>query len=496
MPDDIVLSIRGANKSFAGVQVLFEADMDVKRGEVHVLVGENGAGKSTLMKILSGVYEKDGGKVVLEGKEINPYKIDPRKLGVSIIHQEFNLLNHRTVAQNVFVGREPCKHRLPGVVDEGAMYKKAQEIMDFLHMEIDLHKKVVSLGVAQQQMVEVAKALSYENTKVLIMDEPTAALTSKEINRLFEMILRLKNEGVSIVYISHRLEEIMQIADRITVMRDGRIVKTLEAADATIDEIIRLMVGREIKDQYYRDYNEPGEELLSTNRISSYRFKDISLNVRQGEIVGISGLVGAGRTEVAKAIFGGERIFGGSIKIFGKEYKKMSTHKSTRLRLGFLPEDRKLEGAAIDRPLRQNIIQASLKRLFPSGLMFGGHERKYADRYVKDLNIRTTSINKPVYLLSGGNQQKVIVAKWLCAECDIIIFDEPTRGVDVGAKAEIYAIMNEFVKQPNKAILMVSSDLPELLGICDRIYVMKDGLISAEMPRQEATQEGVLAYSV
>ena len=496
MTDDIILSTRGVSKSFSGVQVLFDADMDIKKGEVHVLVGENGAGKSTLMKIISGVFEKDSGEVILEGKSINPCKIDPKKLGVSIIHQEFNLLNYRTVGQNIFLGREPYKNKLLGIVDEKAMYEKAAEIMDFLHMEVDLHKKVVSLGVAQQQMVEVAKALSHENTKVLIMDEPTAALTNKEITKLFEMIEKLKNEGISIVYISHRLEEIMQIADRITVMRDGKMIKTLEHADATIDEIIRLMVGREITDQYRRDYNEPGEELLSTENMSSYRFNDISITLKQGEIVGISGLVGAGRTEVAKSIFGGDKIESGKIKVFGKEYKRMNTHLSTKLKIGFLPEDRKSEGAAIDRPLRQNIIQASLRRLYPGWFMFGGTEKKMADKYVKELTIRTTSINKPVYLLSGGNQQKVIVSKWLCAECDVIIFDEPTRGVDVGAKTEIYAIMNEFVKQPNKGILMVSSDLPELLGICDRIYVMKDGVITAEYSHKEATQENVLAASV
>ncbi|MCL2220759.1 MAG: sugar ABC transporter ATP-binding protein [Oscillospiraceae bacterium] len=496
MPDDVVMTIRGVNKSFAGVQVLFDADMDIKRGEVHVLVGENGAGKSTLMKIISGVFEKDSGEITLDGKVINPCKIDPRKLGVSIIHQEFNLLNYRTVGQNIFLGREPLKNKILGIVDEAEVNRKSKEILDFLGMDVDVDEKVGTLGVAQQQMVEVAKALSYENTKVLIMDEPTAALTNREITRLFEMIFKLRDEGVSVIYISHRLEEIRQIADRITVLRDGIMVKTLKADETDIDEIIKLMVGREIKDQYNRDFNEPGEELISTENIASYRFKDININLKQGEIVGISGLVGAGRTELVKSIFGGEKVESGKVKIFGKEYKKTSAVASTRLKLGFIPEDRKVEGAAIDRPLRQNVIQASLRRLFPAGILSSRVEKKYSEKYVQELNIRTTSINKPVYLLSGGNQQKVIVAKWLCAECNVIIFDEPTRGIDVGAKAEIYSIMNDFVKQPNKGILMVSSDLPELLGVCDRIYVMKDGKITAEFTREEATQEKILAVSV
>jgi len=494
MSDEIIMSIKDVNKSFTGVQVLYDVNMDIKKGEVHVLVGENGAGKSTLMKIISGVYEKDSGEVVFEGKSINPCREDPQKLGVSIIHQEFNLLNYRSVAQNIFLGREP--KNVLGIVNEKEMYRRAGEIMDFLGMDIDIHKKVVFLGVAQQQMVEVAKALSYENSKVLIMDEPTAALTNKEIARLFEMIDRLKNEGVSIVYISHRLEEIKQIADRITVLRDGKMVKTLEADETDVDEIIRLMVGREIKDQYGREYNEPGEEILSTENLSSYRFKDANINVKQGEIVGISGLVGAGRTELLKSIFGGDKSESGNISLFGKKYKKMTTTLATKLKVGFIPEDRKAEGAAIDRSLRQNIVQASLKRLFPRGIMLGRAEEKWSDHYVDELKIKTTSINKPVYLLSGGNQQKVIVSKWLLAECDLLIFDEPTRGIDVGARADIYAIMNDFVKQPGKAVLMVSSDLPELLGMCDRIYVMKDGEITAEFSHEEATQENILAASV
>jgi ribose transport system ATP-binding protein len=493
--DEFVLSMRNINKSFSGVQVLYDINLDIRRGEVHVLVGENGAGKSTLMKIITGAYEKDSGEIFFEGRSMNLRRArEAQELGIGIIHQEFNLLPQRTVGQNIFLGREPLKNKVLGTVDERTINEKSREFLDYLGLDIDPRRKIAGLGVAQQQMVEVAKAVSFKS-KVLIMDEPTATLTSKEIAKLFEMIGKLRSEGVSIIYISHRLEELKQIADRITVLRDGRTVKTVEAAAAGIDEIIRLMVGREITNQYPRDYNEPGDELLRVNGLASYRFRDINLNVRQGEIVGISGLVGAGRTELLKAIFGDEVIERGTVGFFGREYGRMNTVLSTGLKVGLVPEDRKDEGTAISKPLRENIVQASMKRLFKNGILSRKVEKQYAEKYVDALNIKTTSIDKPVNLLSGGNQQKVVIAKWMCAECDFILFDEPTRGIDVGARSEIYSIMNGFVKG-RRAILMVSSDLPELLGMCDRIYVMKDGKFTADFSRGEATQEKILAVSV
>jgi ribose transport system ATP-binding protein len=493
--DEFVLSLKNINKSFSGVHVLHDINLDIRKGEVHVLVGENGAGKSTLMKIISGVYEKDSGEIFLEGTSIDAHHSNvAQALGISIIHQEFNLLGQRTVGQNIFLGREPVKNKILGTIDEIAINEKSEELLNYLGLDIDPRRKIAGLGVAQQQMVEVAKAISFKS-KVLIMDEPTSTLTNKEITKLFEMILRLRSEGVSIIYISHRLEELKQIANRITVLRDGRTVKTVDAKDIGIDEIIRLMVGREIKNQYTREYNQPGEELLGVKQLSSYKFRDIDLNVKQGEIVGISGLVGAGRTELLKAIFGDEPIESGAVSFFGKKYGKMNTILSTGLKVGLVPEDRKEEGTAINMPLRNNVVQASLRRIFKNGFLSKKIERKYAEKYVKELNIKTTSINKPVALLSGGNQQKVVVAKWMCAECDFILFDEPTRGIDVGARSEIYSIMNDFVKG-SKAILMVSSDLPELLGMCDRIYVMKDGKITAEFTREEANQERILSVSI
>ncbi len=493
MSNDIVLSVKGVNKSFSGVQVLKDINLDIRKGEVHVLVGENGAGKSTLMKIITGIYDMDDGEIWFEGKKVDiQTPKDAQNLGISIIHQEFNLLGHRSVSQNIFLGREPITRKF--LIQEAEMDREAKKLLDSLGVDIDPKTKIASLGVAQQQMVEVAKALSFRS-KVLIMDEPTATLTSNEIEKLFAAIRRLKEDGVSIVYISHRLEEFQHIADRLTVLRDGQTIRTMKLEETNIEEIIRLMVGREITNQYNREYNEPGETVLKTEGLSSLRFRDVSLEVRKGEIVGLSGLVGAGRTEVVKAIFGDEIIEAGSVEFFGKKYTKTNTRLTTKLGIGFVPEDRKEEGAAVDKPLSENLIQASLGKLFPRHILSRAVENKKAQEYVDSLHIKTTSVRKPVYLLSGGNQQKVIVAKWMCAECELILFDEPTRGIDVGARAEIYNIMNDFVKE-GKAILMVSSDMPELLGMCDRIYVMKDGRITAELDRHDATQEKILAASV
>lgn len=493
--DNIILEIRNVVKSFSGVTVLHGINLNVKKGEVHVVVGENGAGKSTLMKIISGVYHRDSGEIIYEGKPVE-YKTvhESQNAGISIIHQELNLLPHRTAGQNIFIGREQLKVKFLNVIDQNKMYEESTKLLQFLGVDLDPRTNVSMLGIAQQQMVEVAKALTFES-KVLIMDEPTATLTSREITRLFEVIHKLKEQGVSIIYISHRLEEIKQIADRLTVLRDGNTVATLDAKKASVEEIIKLMVGREITNQYARDYKEPGEEILSTVDLNSYRFKNANISVHRGEIVGISGLVGAGRTELALTIFGQEHLASGKVILFGKEFKKMNTRRAVKLKVGLVPEDRKNQGVAIDMPLKYNVIHASLKRLFKNGIMSKQKENETASKYIKELNIRTTSINKPVHLLSGGNQQKVVVAKWLCAECELIIFDEPTRGIDVGARAEIYSIMNEFVNQ-GKAILMISSDLPELLGVCDRIFVMKDGRITGELPRLEATQEKILALSI
>lgn len=496
MHDDVILEIRNVSKSFSGVQVLSGINMRVRKGEVHVVVGENGAGKSTLMKIISGVYQKDGGELLFEGKPIEVKSIrQMQEMGISIIHQEFNLLPNRTIAQNIFLGREPVKKRGIPVIDIEEMNAKSRELLGFLGLNVDPRTRVSSLGIAQQQMIEVAKALSFKS-KVLIMDEPTATLTRNEISKLFEIIRKLKNEGVSIIYISHRLEELKEIADTISVLRDGALVGTLDAKEATTDKIIKMMVGREITNQYHREFcTEVGEEVLRIDNLSSYRFKNVSLKVHRGEIVGISGLVGAGRTELIKAIFGFDKFESGEVVLFGKKYKRLNTSMTTRLKVGLVPEDRKDEGVIVEMPIRENIVHASLSQLFKNGILNKKTEAETANKYVKELGIVTNSIDKHVMYLSGGNQQKVVVAKWLCAQCDLILFDEPTRGIDVGAREEIYEIMNALVKQ-GKAVLMISSDMPELLGLCDRIYVMKDGRITQEFSHSEATQEKLLACSI
>ncbi len=495
MQTENILELKNISKSFSGVQVLHGVDLTVKKGEVHVLVGENGAGKSTLVKIISGVYEKDEGEIIFEGNPIAQMDIHKaHELGISIIHQEFNLLPYRTIGQNLFLGREPIKNKFFKTIDKQKIDKRSKELLGFVGLSIDPQTKAISLGIAQQQMVEVAKALAVDS-KILIMDEPTATLTRKEIDRLFETIEKLKSNGVSIIYISHRLEELEEIADTISVLRDGKLVGTLKADQAPTDLIIKMMVGREITDQYKRDYCTPGEEVLRVENLSSYRFKDLNLCVRSGEIVGISGLVGAGRTEAIKSIFGFDTFEKGSVTLFGKKYTRLNTALTTRLGVGLVPEDRKDEGIILDMPIRENIVHASLRNLFKRGVLSRKIESSTAERYKDDLNIVSPSIRKHVRFLSGGNQQKVVVAKWLCADCDLILFDEPTRGIDVGAREEIYELINELVKQ-GKAVLMISSDMPELLGMCDRTYVMKDGRITAEFSKDEATPEKLLAHSI
>ncbi|HML37589.1 MAG TPA: sugar ABC transporter ATP-binding protein [Bacillota bacterium] len=494
MGNDVVLELKDISKSFPGVQALDGVSLTVRKGEAHVVIGENGAGKSTLMKIISGVYPNEKGSMYLEGEPVNIKSVhEAQELGISIIHQELNLLPYRTVAQNIFLGKEPIKNKMLHTIDENQINRKSREILNSLGIELDPETLVKNLGIAQQQMLEVAKALVFKS-KVLIMDEPTATLTKREIDKLFEIIFNLKKDGVAIIYISHRLEELKQIADTISVMRDGKLVGTYKQEDISIDEMIKLMVGREIQNQYKRDYNEPGEVVLRAENISSYRFSDVSFHVRRGEIVGLSGLVGAGRTEVCKAIFGYDLLEAGSVYINGKTYKKITPKLAKNAGIGLIPENRKEEGLILTMPVMNNIVQANLRKIF-RWFIKKSIEKNIAEKYKKELRIATPSVEKMVMYLSGGNQQKVVLAKWLCTEGDIFIFDEPTRGIDVGAKAEIYEILNNLAGQ-GKAILIVSSDMPEILGLCDRIYTLKDGRITAEFSKQEATQEKMLSCSI
>ncbi len=493
MSEQMLLKAEGITKNFPGVLALDKVSFDLRAGEVHVLLGENGAGKSTLMKVLAGAYQPEEGRILIRDEQVsisNPRHA--QRLGIAIIYQEFNLVPHMNVAQNIFIGRFPKRW---GMLDHVKMHADARSLLASLNMDIDTRAKIVDLSTAQQQMVEVAKALSVKS-QVLIMDEPTASLTEREIEQLFATIHRLKQQGIGIIYISHRLQEVHQIGERVTVLRDGKYVGTRNIKEVTLDELVSMMVGRAVTQMFHRDFQTPGREALRVEGISrGKKLKNISMNLRCGEIVGLAGLVGAGRTELARAIFGADQCEQGQTYIFGELAKSNSPAKMVELGVGLLPEDRKAQGLAVVLPLAENIVMASLHRLFPRRFVNAAQEREVVAKYVQDLRIATPSISRLAQYLSGGTQQKVVLAKWLCTHSKVIIFDEPTRGIDVGAKAEIHAFMNELVKQ-GAAILMISSDLPEILGMSDRIYVMREGRIVADVPREQATQERIIAYAM
>lgn len=493
--DDIVLQMKNIRKEFPGVLALDNVHLEIKRGEVHILAGENGAGKSTLMKILAGAYKKDSGEIILKGKkvEITSPK-HAQELGISMIYQELNLVPYITVAENIFLGREPMSSTIPIQIDWKQMFAKAQEILDSLHMEIDAKSIVKDLGIAKQQMVEIAKALSL-NSDIIIMDEPTAALTRQEIENLFDIIKKVKKEGVSIIYISHRLEEFSEIGDRVTVMRDGRTIATLNVKDATIEELIKLMAGRELKEKFPKINVTVGKEVLKvTNLQRRGVLKDINFSVKEGEILGIAGLVGAGRTELARAIFGADRIDKGEIFIEGKKVHIAKPKDAINCGIALVPEDRKGQGLVLSMSVAHNITLATLNNFARFQSIRIRDELSAVKDYINKLKIKTPHHNQKVMNLSGGNQQKVVLAKWLLAKSKVFIFDEPTRGIDVGGKLEVYLLMNELVKN-GAAIILISSELPEILGMSDRILVMCRGQITAELDRSEATQEKILYYA-
>ena len=490
---DTLVRMEGIDKSFPGVHALDRAHFELCAGEVHALVGENGAGKSTLMKILAGVYSKDAGVILYQGCEVDiPTPRAAQDLGISMIHQELNLVSHLTLAQNVFIGREPRK-AVRFMLDEAKINAQTQELFDLMHLRLDPRTRAADLTVAKQQMVEIAKALSF-NSQVLIMDEPTAALTESEIEELFRIIRQLRGKGVGIVYISHRLEELKQIADRITVMRDGRTVDTVDAATATIDQIISMMVGRTIYESAPEIPENSDQEIVlevrGLNRAGV--LKDIHFHLKKGEILGFAGLMGAGRTEVARAIFGADPIDSGEIYVKGVKVNIQSPRDAVRHGIGYLSEDRKRFGLALGMDVESNIVLAALERfLNPVGVVDSAKTRETAEHYVKTLSIKTPSIKQQVRNLSGGNQQKVVIGKWLTADTDILIFDEPTRGIDVGAKSEIYKLLNELAHS-GKSIIMISSELPEILRMSHRIVVMCEGRITGELTADEATQEKIM----
>lgn len=488
---EYILEMRNITKRFPGVLALDNTHLDLKPGEVHCLVGENGAGKSTMMKILAGAQLKDAGEILIDGEPIEIHSPHhAQQLGISMIYQEFNLSPYLSVAENIFLGREPCRGRTP-FIDWRRMYRDAEEMLARIRVKLDVRRPVNTLSVAQNQMVEIAKALSV-NAKIIVMDEPSATLTDHELEALFDLIKNLRRQELGLIYISHRLEEIFEIGDRVTVMRDGCHVGTKPVCDLTRESIIHMMVGRELKDEFPKEIFEAGEERVRVEGLSrSGVFEDVSFNVRQGEIVGLTGLVGAGRTEVARTIFGADQKTGGKVYLDGEAVFVRSPRDAIARGIGLLTEDRKGQGLVLGMTVRENTTLSNLAELAWGPFVNQTRERRVAQKYVKDLQIKTPSIEQVTQNLSGGNQQKVVLAKWLFTGSKMLIFDEPTRGIDVGAKVEIYKLMNELVRQ-GVAILMISSELPEVLGMCDRILVMHEGRLAGELARTEATQEKIM----
>lgn len=495
MPGELI-RMEHISKAFSGVSALNDVQFELKSGEVHALVGENGAGKSTLMKILTGVYAKDEGSIYMNGQELSVNNVrDAQKMGIVMIHQELNLMNHLTAAENIFIGRE---FKGPGgiILDKAKQNEEARKVFEKLKVDIDPNVLVGNLTVANQQMVEIAKALSFD-FKVLIMDEPTAALTDNEIDNLFRVIRMLKEEGRAVIHISHRLEELKIITDRITVMRDGTYIDTVNTADVEVDQIIKMMVGREIfvaKQEEFKKKNAP--VTLEVKNLNAGRMvRNVSFKARAGEILGFAGLVGAGRTETARAIFGADPHESGEIFVKGKNVRINSPEDAVSHGIAYLSEDRKQFGLALGLNVDENISLANMKAFINSFLMI--NEKKSQENSLKQkeaLQIKTSSLKQRVKNLSGGNQQKVVLAKWLTRNADILIFDEPTRGIDIGAKNEIYKLMNELAEQ-GKTIIVISSELPEIIRTCHRVIVMCEGKITGEVEKDEIDQNIIMGYA-
>ena len=484
-----VLQMHGICKRYPGVQALRDAALEVRAGEVHVLLGENGAGKSTLMKILSGAVRRDAGDIVLDGEAVDIS--DPasaRRLGISTIYQELSLVPHLTVAENIFLGKAPT--RWPGIIDWTTMRRDAERILVSLGVDIDLDAPVRTLRLAQQQMVEIARALT-DAARILIMDEPTSALSEREVAQLFATIARLTSSGVAVVYISHRMEEVFRVGQRVTVLRDGCHIATRNIADVSVPELVRLMADREVSDHYPRREHTRGEELLRVEGLAGGGLRDVSLVLHHGEVLGIAGLIGAGRTRLARAIIGADPIDRGRIAIRGRTIGINSPAAAVRERIGFLPEDRKQHGLVLGLSVERNVAMSHLDALSRFGLMDRGAERREAEDAIVRLSIRTPDPSQRVLNLSGGNQQKVVLAKWLAAQAEIFIFDEPTRGIDVAARQDIYVLMNAVVAA-GAGVIMISSDLPEVIGMSDRVLVMRGGAIAAEFSAESVTDSAVL----
>ena len=488
---EIILTMKGIDKSFPGVHALDHVDLEIRKGEVLALMGENGAGKSTLMKVLTGIYTKDSGTITYEGKEVEfSSPREAQEAGIVIVHQELNMMNHLTVAQNIFIGREMMNGKL---INDSKMNEEAAKLFRQLNIDIDPKEKMGNLTVGKQQMCEIAKAISHE-AKVIIFDEPSAALTEAEIEELFKIIRDLRDKQLGIVYISHRMDEIKVITDRVTVMRDGGYVGTLITKECTKDDIINMMVGRVIYEDPKTESNVAPDApvVLKVDHLKAGKMvQDVSFELHKGEILGFSGLMGAGRTETARALFGADPKESGDIYVNGKKVDIKSPMDAVKCGIGYLSEDRKRFGIVVGKSVAEKSTMANLDE-FMSGIFINKKkEAEVAQKYVESLKTKTPNVDQLVVNLSGGNQQKVVIAKWLVRNCDILIFDEPTRGIDVGAKSEIYHLMNELVAE-GKSIIMISSEMTEILRMSDRIVVMCEGKKTGEIDISEATQENIM----
>ena len=492
MSEQYLLEMKGICKSFPGVKALQNVDLQLKAGEVHALLGENGAGKSTLIKVLGGIYHAEEGEIIIDGQKVNiDGVVAARQAGISIVHQELVLVPYMTVAENIFLGREPGTKMN---VDRRKMVEEAQKLLDTYEMNIDANTLVERLTIAQQQMVEIVKAISF-NSKILVLDEPTSSISDKEVGFLFNTMRNLTKAGVGIIYISHKMSELAEICDRVTVMRDGQTVGTKVVKETTTDELIALMVGRELTNYYTRDYLEPGEVILKCEHISDGKMaKDASFELHKGEIIGFAGLVGAGRSETMKAIFGLAPHATGDVYVKGQKVKIKSPIDALKYGIALVPENRKEEGLYKVQSVRFNSTIEVLGNFIRHLHVDGKKEEEITQKYIDMMATKTPSQEQIIGNLSGGNQQKVMIGRWLATNPEILILDEPTRGVDVGAKAEIYAIMNELVKQ-GMSIIMISSELPEIINMSDRIYVMNEGRVTGCLDHDTVTQESIMTLA-
>lgn len=492
---DYILEVDNISKSFLGVKALDQVSFKIKKGEVHALVGENGAGKSTLMKILNGNYKRDQGIVRIDGKEVdiqNPN--DAKAYGISIIFQELNLVSLLSIAENIYIGRLPKKN---GLVDWERLYKDTEEALAKVGYDIDPRTKIGTLSVAQRQMIEIARALSYPTTRILLMDEPTATLTTKEVDILFDVVRNLKKQGISVIFISHKLEELFEICDTLTVIRDGQVIETMPIEGLTKDDVTSKMIGREITNIYPKRRKISSEEVVLKveNLCHKDVYKNISFELHKGEVLGMAGLVGAGRTEIARGIFGIDYRDNGDIYVNGEKVKIHNPADAIRHGICYLSEDRKSEGLMGSMSVMHNISAANVEKLLVNGIISHKKEKDTAKELVETLKVKTAGLEQTVFNLSGGNMQKVVLAKWLNTNVDIFIFDEPTRGIDVGAKYEIYQLINRLVEQ-GKSVIMISSELPEVMGMSDRLLVIQGGRIAATLEVENMTPNDFIKYAI